>query len=62
MTKDELYNQHIHWIESIENWATDLTEWEDKFVSSLKEQLLKRGSLSIKQAEILERIYADKTP
>lgn len=60
MDKDKAYQVHYSWIEACQ--ASDkLTEWEDNFINSVFEQLTKRGSLSDKQAEILERIYADKT-
>ena len=49
------------WFKSIEETGVNLTKWEQDFVESVKEQFEKKGSLSEKQQEILERIYADKT-
>ena len=60
MDKSELYQLYYSWIEACQS-SDKLTEWEDEFVNSLFEQLTKKGSLSNKQAEILERIYANRT-
>lgn len=49
------------WFKSIEKTGVNLTKWEEDFVESIKEQFEKRGSLSEKQLEILERIYAEKS-
>lgn len=50
------------WIDSILAEASDdLTEWESNFIDSLQGQLTRKGSLSERQEEILERIYAEKT-
>lgn len=50
------------WINSILFEASDkLTDWESNFVDSISDQLVQRGKLSLKQTEILERIYATKT-
>jgi len=40
----------------------ELTEWEENFLESIKEQWEKKRALSVKQREILERIYNEKTP
>lgn len=60
MNKDELYKVHQEWIERCE-LSDRLTEWESEFVSSVKRALERYGSLTPRQAEVLERIYADKT-
>ena len=50
------------WISAIIDEASDeLTPWESKFIESIDEQLAQHRNLSEKQAEILERIYANKT-
>lgn len=50
------------WIEKCHSEALDdMTEWERDFVDSLEAQLQRRGSLSDRQVEILERIYTEKT-
>ena len=60
MDKDQLYKVHQSWIESCE-MSDRLSEWEEQFVESVKGQLEKKGSISYAQAEILERIYSEKT-
>lgn len=59
MTDSEKYKD---WIETIQIRGRGLTKWEEDFVESVSEQLTARGSLSPRQADILERIYAEKTP
>lgn len=48
------------WVEMIQTEGRGLTKWEEDFVSSIEEQLQSHG-ISERQAEILERIYAEKT-
>lgn len=49
------------WCETILTEASDnLTDWERKFVDDLADKL-DRYNLSQRQADVLERIYADKT-
>lgn len=36
----------------------NLSEWEQEFVSSIREQFERKGTLSINQEERLEEIYA----
>ena len=60
MEKDEAYRVHHEWIDKCLG-SDNLTEWEEKFVNSVKEQLERRGSLSPRQVEVLEKIYAEKT-
>lgn len=53
-----------HMLTSLEDTSQlveDLSEWEDNFVSSVRQQFENKGDLSDKQFEILERIYARKT-
>lgn len=38
----------------------NLTEWEEKFVISIEEQFQKKGSLTGKQEEMIEKIYKEK--
>lgn len=49
------------WIEKCLSARDRLTKWEEDFTESISEQLNERGSLSERQAEILERIYSEKT-
>lgn len=58
-----------HSVEVIEEWirlvneepSKELTEWELGFMASVTDQFDRRGHLSERQEEILERIYAEKT-
>ena len=50
-----------HWISTINEAGRGLTMWEEDFMESVTEQFDERGSVSDKQEEIIERIYADKT-
>jgi hypothetical protein len=49
-------------VDTIQNEGRNLTEWEDNFVKSCITQYKRKGSLSERQVEIIERIYAQKTP
>lgn len=40
----------------------ELSKWEEDFVASVGQQLTERGRLSDRQVEVLDRIYAEKTP
>ena len=50
-----------HMLHELEAPVRDLTKWEEDFVTSVTDQFERRGSLSDRQIEILERIYAEKT-
>lgn len=50
------------WISTVESEGRGLTDWEQHFIESIREQFEQRGTISDKQEEILERIYAEKTP
>jgi hypothetical protein len=50
------------WVSAILTEASDsLSDWESGFVDSIEGQLNRGRILSQKQAEILERIYSEKT-
>lgn len=49
------------WISRVNEDGRGLTDWEQNFMKSITDQFEQRGSLSDKQEEILERIYAEKT-
>ena len=51
-----------HWIDTCRDMGRDLTEWEEEFLSNVDGQLSQNGGLSPRQIEIIERIYAEKTP
>ncbi len=38
----------------------ELTDWESRFVEDMEKWMKKRGDLSDKQEEILERIFQEK--
>lgn len=61
----EKYDLYKSWVTAIQEDGVNVTKWESDFVESLDEQLEKKQQkeepLSDKQAEILERIYAEKT-
>ena len=61
MTERERSNVS-EWIERINTEGWDLTEWELGFMADITEQWDRSGQLSEKQIEIIERIYANKTP
>jgi hypothetical protein len=50
------------WLSVIADTAVNLTTWEEDFIESLQSQRAARRQLSEKQAEILERIYTERTP
>lgn len=50
------------WIAAIEATGTNLTAWEEDFVEDIIVRREADRTLSDKQAEILERIYAQRTP
>lgn len=50
-----------HWIETVNDEGRGLTAWEKQFMESITDQAGVTGSVSEKQQEILERIYAERT-
>jgi hypothetical protein len=50
-----------HMLRELESPAKPLSKWELSFVESISEQFETRRTLSDKQFEILERIYAERT-
>lgn len=51
-----------YWLTTIETEASDdLTDWESSFISDIRRKLDIFGSLTRKQEDVLERIYANKT-
>ena len=53
----------LHWISSLDEPAIHetLSAWEQHFVASISFQVSRTGTLSEKQQNILEKIYAEKT-
>ena len=50
------------WIEAIRTDGMNLTSWEQDFVDLVEDQRAEGRRLSERQAEILERIYCERTP
>lgn len=50
-----------HMFRELESPNKELTKWEEDFISSITDQFERKNSLSDKQFEILEKIYAEKT-
>jgi hypothetical protein len=50
------------WLDAIISRGVNLTTWEEEFVESVERQRELGRMLSEKQAEILERIYSERTP
>lgn len=50
-----------HWMDLILREGTNLTAWEEDFIESIRLVLDTHRTLSLKQEEILERIYAART-
>jgi len=48
-------------LEMLESPSKELTKWEENFLGSVRDQFTSRGTLSDRQFEILDRIYAEKT-
>jgi len=58
-TGDTMDSQRFQWIIRWLDWER-LTEWEEDFILSVENYFEKRGYLSKKQENILERIYREK--
>jgi len=61
MATTEDMNKWREWVDRVLENRRKLTKWEEDLLESISDQLDTRGSLSERQAEILERIYAEKT-
>lgn len=51
-----------HFLSSLESPSKRLSPWELNFLESVSDQFSRRGDLSERQFEILERLYAEKAP
>lgn len=49
-------------VAAIEEADVELSKWEEDFVANIRERLERRWELSDRQVEILDRLYAEKTP
>jgi len=57
-----LYRQQYEWMEKINKEGVNLSEWELEFMKKISSLLIHGFKLSDKQAEVLENIYAKRTP
>lgn len=48
------------WIDRINDEGVNLSDWEKQFMESVTDQFGRRGTISDKQEEIVERIYTEK--
>jgi hypothetical protein len=51
----------LEWIEACKSPRRALTDWEQARIEDWENQIEETGSLSVRQAEILEKIYSEKT-
>lgn len=49
------------WIDAVNETGRGLTDWEEDFMETISEQFETSQSMSARQEEILEKIYAEKT-
>lgn len=54
---EEKRKQIAYVLSQCEDYTERLSEWERNFVESVTEQFERRGSLSEKQEDVLEKIY-----
>ena len=55
-------DQQLAWLDAIESDGVNLTPKEEEFIASVRTQIDRGRTLSEKQAEWLEDIYARRTP
>ena len=55
-------DEQIHRLDAIEREGVKLTPWEETFIASLRVQIDAGRPLTERQAQQLERIYAERTP
>ena len=49
------------WINQLMEVSEELTQWETNFVENISDRLDRGSNLTERQAEILEKIYVEKT-
>lgn len=55
----------VNWLECIARDATNLTPWEEQFVADMQDKVDKYGNRAMftqAQADVVERIYTQRTP
>lgn len=57
-TKEQLKR----FVSELQESDLELSKWEEGFLESVADKLSKGWTLSDRQIEILERLYAEKTP
>lgn len=50
-----------HWVEAIAHEGVNLTVWEERFIEDMEVRVAQCLPFSDKQAEQIERIYAERT-
>lgn len=61
MSKSQSQETYAKWIYECQHNGRGLTDWEEHFIESLDQQMTDGRGITPRQAEILERIYAEKT-
>lgn len=59
--KPQTLEVYKSWVSAIEDVSEELNDWELNFIESISDKLDRRSNLTERQAEVLERIYAEKT-
>lgn len=62
MTKRQPIEVINQWLHSLETEGHGLTTWEEEFITDLQSQVDETGTLSERQEQLLETLYANKTP
>ena len=56
------HGEHLRWLAHIQAVGVNLTTWEESFIERIDQKMEQGLSLSGREAEILEQIYAERTP
>ncbi len=59
--RSDIQHKYGEWIEAVNDEGIELSDWEEGFMESITDQFDANGSISPAQAEVLERIYDEKT-
>lgn len=55
-------DRHLEYVDEIRANGVNLTKWEEDFVVDLADRLERGIRLTTRQEQILDRIYAERTP
>lgn len=58
--RNEMERKRLNWVIDGLDWEK-LTPWEERFIEDVELYFIKRGNITDKQEEILERIYKEKS-